>query len=239
MPDSGRSQDGRNEHHHHHPGRKPRRIWPRGGRRLARRGPVKQHLGQADQRARDQDPAQIPECPLQSDVERLFLGRGRGQVHAVAGNVLRRRGKARHPEEGNGERQVGRQPEGKGRARESDHHGDLHGEHEKTLAAKQLHQRRPQWFDHPRQVHGAGVGRDLGVGQPQVLVHDGRHHRHRDHGRAHGEVETGHPEQWVGALLLGARHGGLAGWAKPTGHSRRMPFPANHHHRPRSRTRQR
>jgi len=34
--------------------------------------PVKQHLGQADQRARDQNLAQIPERPLQSDVECLF-----------------------------------------------------------------------------------------------------------------------------------------------------------------------
>ena len=51
----------------------------------------------------------------------------------------------------------------------------LHRPDPAPARAEQVHDRRPQRLDHPRQVEPARVERDVGVRDPEALVHDDRH----------------------------------------------------------------
>jgi hypothetical protein len=136
----------------------------------------------------------------------LLVLRQRQQVEAVGGDVVRGRGKGQQPEHGQAELEDAGQRQCQRHRTQRRTDDELQGHDPPALGAQQVHQRRPQRLDDPRQVQPARVERDRGVVQAQVLV---QHHRQRHHhhiGQALAVVQGGDPPPG-GAGLWQGRHG--------------------------------
>ena len=178
MPEGKRAHRQSDEHHDDRPTLLPRHAEL-----------VVQRACEGDQKARGDDGTHVPAHALQAGVARLIAERNRRHEHAVGDDVLRGRGKPRDPKEGEREGEKAGDRERKGDHAEGGHHQKLHRDHPIALRFERLEERRPERFQHPRQVELAGVDGDVFGRDAHVLVHDRSDSADRHVGQAHREIE--------------------------------------------------
>ena len=164
--------------------------------------PLRQISGQPHQPALARERSQPVKRAAHADKRRLPVRGQRVQIKSVGRDVVRRRAKRHQPKhrERGLEKRRPRQRERDRRERPADH--DLQRHDPKPFRAKQVHQRRPQRLDDPRQVAPARVERDVGIGDAEVLIHHHRQRHHDDIRDTLAKIERGNPSP-RGALRSG------------------------------------
>jgi len=167
---------------------------------------------QIDQPALARDHRQPVAGAAHTDERGLRALRQRQHVEAVGGDIVGGRCKSQQPQQRQRHLQQARpgQRQRNASQRGADH--ELQRDDPAPFGAEQLDQRAPQRLDHPGQVEPAGVERDLGVAEAQVLVHHDRQRHHDDVRDALAKVQRGNPAP--GAGRFGRAHAtgsGLAG----------------------------
>ena len=148
---------------------------------------------QHQQAAQRQELRRVEERALPPGIGRLLLVVERRHVQAVAGDVVRGRRIGEQEQHRDAGREPHRQLQRHRHQRQARRTGELPGDDDQLLAARQFQERAPQRLERPGQAQQAGPARDLVIGHAHVLEHQAGDQHDDEELHALHEVQAGHP----------------------------------------------